>query len=155
MWELPSFWSLASHCVMIWSSQDNQEDILSCTAYFEKVVLSACYFISFGFIFSTSPTVIKWNHFLLRYGFTTHFFLYPFAVYTNLIDFVFTSNFSILWQKYTSSHAQVLPFICTVCLFQSTVWSLKVRHIYFSAIFMTGSQNILDTWFDKWILRST
>lgn len=45
---------------MLWNSQDNQKDILSCTAYFEKVVLSADFFISLGFIFSVSPMVIKW-----------------------------------------------------------------------------------------------
>lgn len=123
MWELPSYWNLASNCVMLWSSQDNQKDILSCTAYFEKVLLSAGYFISLGFIFSTSPMVIQW---ITLYwdiasppisSYTIHYLYQSYRL-------CFPSNFSVYWQKYTSSHAQVLPFICTICLSSTQLYDL-------------------------------
>lgn len=144
MWELPSYWNLASNCVMLWNSQDNQKDILSCTAYFEKVVLSADFFISLGFIFSVSPMVIKWITFYWDMASP------PISSYT--IHYLYQSYRLCFYLKFFHTLTKIHIFLCIsvtlymycLSLFHSTVWSLTVRHIYFSAIFMTCSQNILD-----------
>lgn len=124
MWELPSYWNLASNCVILWNSQDNKKK----TFWAALLILRKwCSLQVFSFPLALfSP----WAPWLLNESLFTEIWLHhpflpiPFTIYTSLIDFVFTSNFSIHWQKYTSSHAQVLPFICTVCLSSTQLYDL-------------------------------